>query len=142
MYLTNATLKMNYIFIALFFFYTFLNCAESRLCGEANCTQKCCVASNVYPLCRTNCEGIICIYDENCDGGFCCVGLGQCVKNSLACRQNMNGSPTQGLLTDSHEKTGNFATWEFALIVLASVIAGILLCFLVVWGCRAIISRI
>ena len=132
---------MYYLFIALISFNVFLNCAESKLCGESNCTEKCCFGSNVYPLCRSNCDGIICIYDDNCDGGFCCVG--QCVKNSLACHENLDVSPrTQSRTLNGSEKTGSFATWEFALIVLASVLAGILLCFLVVWGCRAIISRV
>jgi hypothetical protein len=80
------------------------------------------------------------MYNENCDGGFCCVQ--QCVKNSLACRELIHVLPTQSQRLADDEKTSDFATWEFALIILASVIAGILLCVLVVWGCRAILSRV
>lgn len=112
-------------------------CVESKLCGASNCTRKCCIGSNFYPLCRHSCEGVICLKDENCDGGYCCVR--QCVNNSLICQQMLHISPTQSRRSG---EDGDFATWEFALIILASVIAGILFCFFIVWGCRAIISRI
>ena len=82
------------------------------------------------------------MYNENCDGGFCCAT--QCVKNSLACQDLLHFTPTQSQRSEdeTHESTAEFPSWEFALIVLGSVIAGVLLCILCIWGCRAIISRI
>lgn len=139
---STLTMTMYYFFVVLislnvFLFLDSIESIESKLCGASNCTEKCCLGSNFYPLCRTSCEGLICMYNENCDGGFCCVR--QCVKNSLACQDIL---PTQSRRSGDDDKSGDFATWEFALIVLASVIAGILLCILVIWGCRAFISRI
>lgn len=133
---------MYQIFIALISLYVlvFLDCAESKLCGTSNCTEKCCLGSNVYPLCRKSCDGVICAYDKNCDGGYCCVR--QCVANSSACNEVLHVSPTQSQRLDGGEKTVDLATWEFALIILGSVVAGVLLCILFVWGCRMIISSI
>ena len=129
---------------ALFSLRVFLsmnsNYVESKICGASNCTMKCCFGSNVYSLCRSTCEGIICMYNENCDGGYCCAS--QCVNNSLACQRLLNISPSQAKHSVDGKKNGHFATWEFALIVLASVIAGFLLCLLLIWGCRTIISKI
>ena len=66
----------------------------------------------------------------------------QCVANSSACNEMLHITPTQSQRSDDGEETNDLATWEFALIILGSVIAGVLLCVLIVWGCRMIISMI
>lgn len=110
--------------------------AEGKLCGQTNCTQKCCYGSNFYHLCRTNCEGVVCKLNENCDGGYCCAG--QCVTNSLQCNAIISNPSKSSTTTGTDDK--GIAMWKFITIVLGSVAAGIMLCVVIVWGCRLLWS--
>lgn len=105
---------------------------EAKWCGQSNCSKKCCLGSNYYSLCRASCDGLLCTSTENCDGGFCCRG--QCVSHSLECNEIATPS------TSTLKEDNGIVMWKFILIVLGGVIAGVLLCIVVVRGCRALCS--